>query len=105
MSESNLNTLELTLIGAISVCVLVAMVLTTLRLWKGPQASDRVVALDIFSVAFVILSALWQLVHPESRALTVGLIVGALLFFSTLGFAIGIERGQNESHTDTRRRG
>ena len=81
---------------ALQICVAavaVSMLLCTWRLWQGPSAPDRILAIDtlyINVVALVILLGLtWQTVLLFKAAL----IVAMLGFVSTVALARFITRG------------
>jgi multicomponent K+:H+ antiporter subunit F len=62
----------------------VAMLLTTWRLWRGPDLSDRILALDtlyINALALLVLVGVWQ---GQQFVFEVALLIGLLGFIGTV---------------------
>lgn len=73
--------------------LVLAMVIATYRLMRGPTLADRVVALDVLAIlaaAFTgVLSIQWQ----QRVLLDVTIILALVSFVGTVAFARYIERG------------
>lgn len=70
-----------------------ALVLTVIRLVRGPSLADRVVALELISliaVAFIITCAVQA---DHTAFMDVALVLALTGFMATVGFARFIERG------------
>jgi multicomponent Na+:H+ antiporter subunit F len=79
----------LALIGASVLLVLV-------RLVRGPDLANRVVALDLLSVLGVGIAATSAVVSGDAVYLDVALILALVAFVSTVAFARYAERGGDE---------
>lgn len=81
--------LALALVGA---AVLVALV----RLVRGPDLANRVVALDLLSVLGVGIAAAAAVRSGDEVYLDVALVLALIAFLATVGFARYAERGGDE---------
>jgi multicomponent Na+:H+ antiporter subunit F len=69
-----------------------SVVLTFVRLVKGPSTADRVVALDLLSlvgVGFIVGAAIWT---GEVNFMDIAIILSVLGFLTTVAFAYYLER-------------
>lgn len=76
-----------TLNGILLTTVAVSLVLAFVRLVRGPSLPDRVVALDVFTVAAVGVAGVYAMVHDETVFLDVALVLALISFVGTAGFA------------------
>jgi multicomponent Na+:H+ antiporter subunit F len=70
----------------------IAMILTLVRLLKGPHVADRVVALDLLVVLGMGIIVTYAIVLPEQALLDVALVLALIGFLSTVGFARYLEK-------------
>ncbi len=73
--------------------LLLAVLLTALRLFRGPHALDRVLALDTLYVLTVAGLFLLEIVFATRVYFEAALIIALLGFVGTVAFARSIERG------------
>ncbi|MCB0209446.1 MAG: cation:proton antiporter [Anaerolineae bacterium] len=71
----------------------IAILLTLIRLIKGPTLSDRVVALDLMTTLGIGVIAASAIVYHEPIFLDVALIVALVSFLGTIAFAYYVEKG------------
>ncbi len=89
MSPAALAAAALALLGASVLLVLV-------RLVRGPDIANRVVALDLLSVLGVGIAAAAAVVSGNAVYLDVALILALIAFVSTVAFARYAEQGGDE---------
>ena len=89
MSPAALAATALALLGASVLLVLV-------RLVRGPDLANRVVALDLLSVLGVGIAAAAAVVSGNAVYLDVALILALIAFVSTVAFARYAEQGGDE---------
>ncbi|HWL12394.1 MAG TPA: Na(+)/H(+) antiporter subunit F1 [Ureibacillus sp.] len=75
------------------VIVVLSMVAIVYRLVKGPNPSDRVVALDTIGVALICLVGLFSMLIDTSFFLEIILLLAILSFIGTIAFSKFIEKG------------
>ncbi len=68
-----------------------ALILTFVRLLRGPSLSDRVVALDMFSIMAMGLIALRVIATGQALYLEIAIALGLVAFLATVFFARLIE--------------
>ena len=81
---------------ALQICVAavaLAMLLCTWRLWRGPTAPDRVLAIDTLSINVVAMVVLLGLTRRNDLLFEAALIVAMLGFVSTVALARFLTRG------------
>ena len=76
---------------ALGMCGL-ALVLTGVRLARGPSLPDRVVALDLIGVIAVGMIACYDLVTEQPVLLDAATVVALVAFLGTVAFARYVER-------------
>lgn len=76
--------------------VAVALVLTFIRLVRGPTLPDRVIALDMLGVLAVGLIAVYNIAHDQPALLDVATIVALVAFLGTVAFARYVEARAND---------
>jgi multicomponent Na+:H+ antiporter subunit F len=70
----------------------VALMLTGVRLARGPSLPDRVVALDLIGVIAVGMIACYDLVTEQPVLLDAATVVALVAFLGTVAFARYVER-------------
>ena len=75
-------------------CVLLAMLLCTLRLLIGPSAQDRVLALDTLSMCAMLLALLLGMRYGSDIYFDAALLIALLGFVSTIALAKFLLRGE-----------
>mgnify|MGYP002734344066 FL=1 len=75
------------------VLVTIAMMVIIYRLIKGPNASDRVIALDTIGVCLISLVGLFSILVKTSFYLEIILLLAILSFIGTVAFSKFIEKG------------
>lgn len=73
-------------------CLAAALVLTAYRLFRGPSAADRVLAIDLLAVITGAAVLLYVLVSGEQVFLDVVVVLGVIVFFGTVALARTISR-------------
>jgi multicomponent Na+:H+ antiporter subunit F len=69
-----------------------AVVLTFLRLARGPSLPDRVIALDLMATLGIGILAAYAIATGQTALLDVGLLLALVSFLSTVAFAHYLER-------------
>jgi multicomponent Na+:H+ antiporter subunit F len=72
--------------------LVVAAVLTFIRLTKGPTLPDRVIAIDLIGVLLVCLLVLMAGLTDQQTFLDVAMVVALISFVGTVAYARYIER-------------
>ena len=90
-----------------SVLLLAGMVLAFIRLIKGPDAADRIVALDLISLLIVGLLAVLAIYADETSFLDVSIAYALVAFLGTVALArfrmrIGEREARDEDPTGRR---
>lgn len=75
-------------------CFALAMLLTLLRLFKGPSAQDRVLALDYLTLNALLLMLVLGLRHHSSMYFEAALLVAMLGFITSMALAKFLLRGE-----------
>ena len=75
------------------VLITLAMILIIYRLVKGPNPSDRVIALDTIGVCLISLVGLFSIIVETSFFLEIILLLAILSFIGTIAFSKFIEKG------------
>ncbi len=75
-------------------CYLAAMVLTVLRLFRGPSAQDRILALDYLYVNAMLVILIVGLRYSSDRYLEVALLIALFGFVSSTALAKFLLRGE-----------
>ena len=79
------------IVALLTLCAVLAAGIATLRIVVGPQHADRVVALDIFLAAAVVLCVAAALRTGRAEFLDVGIGLALVGFVATIGWARLIE--------------
>jgi multicomponent Na+:H+ antiporter subunit F len=72
--------------------IIVALVLTTIRLLRGPTLPDRVVALDLLTMLLVAFLTLFALASGVNAYLDAAVALALVAFLATVAFARFIDR-------------
>jgi multicomponent Na+:H+ antiporter subunit F len=82
----------------------ISMLLTLLRLLRGPTLADRVVALDLLAFFAAGAICIVAMESDRSELLMVAVVVALLTFMSTAAFALYLERQGRETEEGQGRR-
>jgi len=74
----------------------VSLILVFVRLFKGPEVVDRVVALDLLITMGVGVIAVYSISTGQNTFLDVGLILALIAFLSTIAFSYYLEKKGKE---------
>ena len=74
-------------VAAAAVLLLTGMLLAFMRLLKGPDDADRIVALDLISILLVALLAIFAIYADESSFLDVAIAYALVAFLGTVALA------------------
>lgn len=80
------------IIGSI-VIITLSMIGVSYRLVKGPNSSDRVIALDTIGVFLICVIGLFSIIVETSFFLEIILLIAILSFIGTVAFSKFIEKG------------
>lgn len=80
-------------LAAAGTMLLVAITLVTLRLVKGPDAPDRVIALDLIGTLTAGTIGVYAMSVNDSIYILVSTVLALVVFVSTVAFAYHLERG------------
>ncbi len=69
-----------------------SVVLTVIRLVRGPHLPDRVVALDFLSMTGISITAVYAIATGQPLFLDVALVLALISFLGTVALAFYIER-------------
>lgn len=94
MTVLNITVLLNVAIGFLLVCVLLAMLFTTVRLVIGPGAQDRVLALDTLWMCAMLLSLGLGLRHGSQMYFEIALLIALVGFASTIALTKFLLRGE-----------
>lgn len=75
------------------VLITLSMIGVSYRLVKGPNAGDRVIALDTIGVLLICVVGLYSIVIGTTFFLEIILLVAILSFIGTVAFSKFIEKG------------
>ena len=75
------------------VLITLSMIGVSYRLVKGPNASDRVIALDTIGVLLICVVGLYSIVIGTAFFLEIILLLAILSFIGTVAFSKFIEKG------------
>lgn len=83
--------LESIITSACGTLLATALVLVFWRFWRGPTDADRVLAIDLAAVVVAAAMIVNMVRSGEAVFLDTILLLGAVLFFSTIAFARALE--------------
>jgi multicomponent Na+:H+ antiporter subunit F len=70
-----------------------AILLALMRLIRGPNIADRVVALDLIATIIVGMTAVLSIATSEPTFLSVSMVLALVAFLGTVAFAYYVQRG------------
>ena len=76
------------------VLVAIGLVLSFIRLIKGPTQSDRVVALDMMTITIMAFSGLFTIFTGETVFIDIVVVLALIAFLTTLALARFAERSR-----------
>ncbi|SFB92393.1 multicomponent Na+:H+ antiporter subunit F [Parapedobacter composti] len=86
----------MTLSGYIDYVILpilgLSLLLTFVRLFKGPNIVDRVIALDLLITVGVSVITVYSISTQESTFIDVGMILALIAFLGTIAFSYYLEK-------------
>jgi len=85
--------LHWSLLGS-QVLLALAMVAASYRMIRGPRAQDRILALDAFYVAAMLMLVLFGIRFGTTTYFEVALVIGVLGFVGTVALAKFLMRGE-----------
>ena len=71
-----------------------SLLLTSVRVARGPSLPDRIVALDLLGTLGIGVVAVLSIAYGKSVYLDVALVVALLSFLATVAFAVYLERSR-----------
>ena len=71
----------------------ISLVITFVRLVKGPSIPDRVVALDLVTMIIAAMMAVYMMYTDQAVFLDAIVILALIAFFSTVAFSIYLKKG------------
>jgi multicomponent Na+:H+ antiporter subunit F len=74
----------------------VSLFIMLIRLFKGPEVVDRVVALDLLITSGVGVVAVYSISTDQNTFMDVGLILALIAFLGTIAFSYYIEKKGKE---------
>lgn len=77
-----------------AICVVVAMILTLARLFRGPSAQDRVLAFDTFYINGMLTLLILGIRSGSSAYFDVALLIALFGFVGTVALAKFLLRGE-----------
>jgi multicomponent K+:H+ antiporter subunit F len=81
-------------IGYALTCLVLAMLLCTVRLVAGPRAEDRVLALDALWMCCMLVTLLLGMLSRSTVYFDAGLVIAVVGFVSTISLAKFLIRGE-----------
>ncbi len=72
--------------------IVVAILIASFRVFRGPSLPDRVIALDMIGVLSVAMLAVFAVAINNASLLSVAVVAALILFLGTAAFALYIER-------------
>ncbi|HKK63789.1 MAG TPA: monovalent cation/H+ antiporter complex subunit F [Bacteroidales bacterium] len=85
------NFLEISIYIAFGILIL-AFVFALIRLFKGPESSDRIVALDLIAAIVMGLILLYSLLVKREIYFDIAIIIAMISFMGTIGISIHLKK-------------
>ncbi|TVQ34438.1 MAG: hypothetical protein EA356_10420 [Geminicoccaceae bacterium] len=82
--------------------IIAGLVLTTVRLIRGPTLPDRVVALDLLTMLLVAFLTLFALATGVNAYLDAAVVLALVAFLATVAFARFIDRSPQSKEDATK---
>jgi len=76
--------------------LLVSLILVFIRLYRGPQVVDRVVALDLLITIGIGVITVYSISTKQFTFLDVALILALIAFLGTIAFSYYLERREKD---------
>lgn len=76
--------------------LIVSVVLVIIRLFKGPQVVDRVIALDLIITIGIALITVYSIRSADSILLDVAMIFALIAFLGTIAFSFYLDKRINK---------
>ncbi|CAH2030904.1 cation:proton antiporter [Trichlorobacter ammonificans] len=70
----------------------VGLLVTFIRVVRGPSLPDRVVALDLMATFIIAISAVYSVVSDEPSYLDAAVVLALITFLGTVAFAYYLQR-------------
>jgi multicomponent Na+:H+ antiporter subunit F len=88
------ETLFQNLLNYVLIFMVFMLVLTSIRLIKGPRIADRMLAIDMITTILIGIIALLAVIEEQSLLVDVALALSALSFIATLAIARFVGEGR-----------
>jgi len=72
--------------------LLMALILTLIRLFKGPASSDRIIALDLIASIVVGFSLLFSILFKNSIYIDIAIVITLISFIGTIAISINLRQ-------------
>ena len=79
------------IVGLILPLLSLALLFTTVRLLRGPDLTDRLVALDLIAILVIAFIAAYAILTNQAVLLDIASVVALLSFFGAVAFAYYLE--------------
>lgn len=78
----------------------ISVVLTVVRMVKGPSLADRVVALELVNLLAIGIITVFALAVDQTEFFDIAVVIALVSFMATVGFARYVERQSERESTD-----
>jgi len=78
----------------------ISVVLTVVRMVKGPSLADRVVALELVNLLAIGIITVFALVVEQTEFFDIAVVIALVSFMATVGFARYLERQRERESTN-----
>lgn len=73
--------------------LLISLIISLVRLFRGPSPQDRVLALDVITVQTSAFLVYWSYIEKVNFYIDTVLVIASAVFLSTILFARYLEKG------------
>lgn len=80
-------------VGGVLAVMCITILMALLRLMRGPDVPDRVVALDLIGTNIVGMTSVLAIASDEPTFLSVGMVLALIAFLGTVAFAHYVRKG------------
>lgn len=87
------------LVNSAMVVIALSMLVTLVRLLRGPTVPDRVISLDLMTLQALGMACAAAMFYDQSDFLDAAIILALMAFLSTIAFARHIERRALQEET------
>jgi len=70
--------------------LLAAMILALIRLFKGPESTDRIIALDLIASIVVAFSLLFSILFKNAVYFDIAIVITLVSFIGTIAISINL---------------